>query len=133
MKMQGMRVDRMWKDPSNMYMDFDVIVKVTSSNEYISSINFDYALFNYIVEVLAMKLQVSILTMDCACPGSKISTLWRNCYNRMWRWGSKQYSIWKWCTWFLLFLNEVMVDRNEYLCSLTFSLWVICNLKQTIA
>ena len=70
-----MRANRTWKDPFDMYMDFGAIVKVASSNEYISSINFDYALFNDIVEVLAMKLQVSILTMDCPCLGSEISTL----------------------------------------------------------
>lgn len=39
-----MRAGRMWKDPSEMYMDFSALVNVTSSNEYISIINFDCAL-----------------------------------------------------------------------------------------
>ena len=63
------------EDTSDMYMDFGALVNVTSLNEYILGINFDYALFNDIVEVLAMKLHVSILTIHCLCIGSEISTL----------------------------------------------------------
>ena len=63
------------EDTSDMYMDFGALVNVTSLNEYILGINFDYPLFNDIVEVLAMKLHVSILTIHCLCTGSEISTL----------------------------------------------------------
>ena len=41
-----MRANHMWKDTSDMYMDFSAFVNVISSNEYISMINFDYALEN---------------------------------------------------------------------------------------
>ena len=54
-----------------MYMDFNAFVNVISSNEYISMINFDYALENSFFLVLAIKLEVSNLTMDCLCAGNR--------------------------------------------------------------
>ena len=33
-------------DPSKMYIDFGALVNVTSTNEHISNINFNYALLN---------------------------------------------------------------------------------------
>ena len=46
-----------------MYMDFSALVNVTSSNKHISTINFYHALLNDIVEVIAMKLEMSISTI----------------------------------------------------------------------
>ena len=66
-----MRANHIWKDTSDMYMDFNAFVNVISSNEYISMINFDYALENSFFLVLAIKLEVSNLTMDCLCAGNR--------------------------------------------------------------
>ena len=73
--MQGMRAEHLWNDPSNMYIDFSALVNVTSGSENILDINFNYALRNDFVEVIAMELYGSILTMECACVGTRISTI----------------------------------------------------------
>ena len=73
--MQGMRVKHSWNDPSNMYIDFDAPVNVTLPNEHILDINFNYALLNDFVEVIAMELDGSILTMECPCVGTRISAI----------------------------------------------------------
>ena len=105
--MQGIWLEHLWNDTSNMYIDFSALVNVTSKTENILDINFNYALLNGFVEVTAMELDGSILTMECACVDTRISAIWKNYYNTMWIWGSKQYSKWKWYATFLLFLNGV--------------------------
>ena len=73
--MQGMRAEHLWNDPSNMYIDFSALVNVTSGSENILDINFNYALLNDFVEVVGMELDGSILTMEYACAGNKISAI----------------------------------------------------------
>ena len=70
-----MRAEHLWNDPFNMYIDFGALVNVTSTNEHISYINFNYALLNDFVEVIAMELYGSILTMECPCVGTRISAI----------------------------------------------------------
>ena len=79
----------MSNDRSDMYIDFGVLGNVSSRRKNTYDMNLDNVSLNDLVEVIGMELDDSILTMECACADSRISTIRTNYDNTTSRWGSK--------------------------------------------
>ena len=73
--MQGMLGEHLSNDRSDMYLDFGVLSNVSSGIKNTFDMNFPYALFNDLVEVIGMELDGSILIMECARANSRISAI----------------------------------------------------------
>ena len=54
--MQGMRGEHLSNDRSDMYLDFGVLSNVSSGIKNTFDMNFPYALFNDLVEVIGISL-----------------------------------------------------------------------------